>query len=88
MNAFLAKPVIGRQLYFDRNDLAYGGKGKLPIDTAPRNENATSTNVFRMHRALRPKSRRRQMAPKLDLDSRALASIDVLHFPASMLCRI
>lgn len=80
MNTLLAEPVIGGQFDFDGNDLAHGGDGKLGIDAAPGNENAAATDVFGVHSAFHPKRRGRDVAPKLDFDSRALASINVLHF--------
>src|ERR1035437_2921376 len=80
VNTFLVKPVIGRQFYFYGNDLAHGWDRKLRVGTAPCNENAATTHVFRIHGALHPKRRRRDMAPQLDFDSQALTSINVFHF--------
>src|ERR1035437_8614774 len=80
MNTFLAKAVVVRQFYFDGDDLAGGWDRKLPVDSAPCNENAAATDVFRVYGTLHPKRRRRDMAPKLDVDSRALTPINVLHF--------
>src|ERR1022692_2526825 len=80
MNTFLAEAVIGRQFNFDGNDLAHRGDRELGVITTPGNENTAAADVFRVHRAFNPKRRRRNMAPKVDGDSRALASINVLHF--------
>src|ERR1017187_721705 len=80
MNTFLAKPVIGRQFYFDGDDLAHRWDRKLRVDTAPGNEYAATANVFSVHGAFHPKRRRRNMAPELDFDPQALASINSFHF--------
>ena len=80
VDAFLAEPVIGRQLYFDGDHLADGRNRKFRVVTTPRNQDAASTDVFRIHGALHPKRGRRHMAPEPDFDPRALASIYVLHF--------
>lgn len=80
MNAFLAEPVIGRQFDFDSDDLPHGRDRKIFIHAAPRNEKAASTDVLRIHIALHPQRRRRDMASELDLDPRTLTSINVSHF--------
>src|ERR1035437_7199635 len=80
VNAFLAEPVIGRQLYFDGDHPADRRNRKLRVVATPRNENAAATDIFRIHGALHPKRWRRHMAPEPDFDPRALTSINVLHF--------
>ena len=80
MNTFLAKAVVVRQFYFDGDDLAGGWDRKLPVDTAPRNKYTATTNVFSVHGAFHPERRRRNMAPELNFDPQALASINSFHF--------
>src|ERR1035441_8740039 len=80
VNAFLAEPVIGRQFYFDGDHLADRRNRELRVVATPRDQNAATADILRIHGALRPKRRRRHVAAEPDFNPGALTSIDVLHF--------
>ena len=79
MDTLLAKAVIGRQFYFDRNNLADDGSRQRR--SSPRQAIRIPLRLmFSVYIALDPKRRRRNMAPEPDFDSRTLTPIYVFHF--------
>lgn len=80
MNALLAEAVIGRKLDFDRDDLSDGGcEQRAIIVRPPTQQQAATADVLREDRTRQPQSRRGDVAPELDIDTRTLTPVRGLH---------
>src|SRR5262249_50348223 len=80
MNTFLAEPMMGRELDFNGDDLSDRRSRENRTIRTPGQEDAAATDVLRRNGTTHPESGRSDMATELDLDSRALAPVDVFHF--------
>jgi hypothetical protein len=80
MDAFLAETVVRRKFDFHRNNLSDGWRRDPHRIAAPGHQDAAPADVFGVHGRSHPDCGRSDVAPQLDVDTRALTPVDVFHF--------
>ena len=60
--------------------MAYRGQGQGPFRASPGDQNTAPADILRVHRAMRPERRGRDVAPELNIHARAFTPIDIFHF--------
>jgi hypothetical protein len=80
MDALLTEAMVCRQLDFNGHHLTERGqRHNTCVFCPPGDQDPGSANVLGVHRTPHPQRRRGNVAPELDVDSRALTPVDVFH---------
>jgi hypothetical protein len=84
MDAFLPEAMVGRQFDFNGHNLTdHGYRHGGGVFPAPGDQDPGPADVLGVHRTPHPERRRGDIAPKLDIDSRALAPVNGFHHRGS-----
>ena len=80
MNAFLSEAMVRRQFDFNGYNVAYRRQRQGGIRAPPGDRDTAPADILRMHRAMRPERRRRDVAPELNIHARAFTPVNIFHF--------